>query len=83
MKTRVEGVIIVCAQVENLFSSLVAGCTRHPNVPQADRRGVLNGSRWIQVLTAVHNAALQILHNHLSHVFGQSFGVPAQLILCS
>ncbi len=72
-----------CGRVTNLFSSLVAGCARHPDVPQADRWGVLYGSRRVQVLAAVHDAALQILHDHLGHVFGQRFGMPPQLILCS
>lgn len=35
------------------------------------------------MLAATHDTALQVLHDHLSHVFGQSFGVPTQLILCS
>lgn len=66
-----------CVQVTNLFSSLVAGCTWHPDVPQADWWGVLYGSRWVQVLAAVDDAALEILHNHLCHVFWQGFGMPA------
>ena len=69
-------------QVTNLFSSLVAGRAWHPDVPQADRRCVLDGSRRVQVLAAVHDAALQVLHHHVGHVFGQRFGMPPQLILC-
>lgn len=72
--------VYVCA---NLFSRLVAGCAGHPDVPQAHRWGVLYGSSRIQVLAAVHDAALQFFHDHLSHVFGQSFAMPSQLILCS
>lgn len=71
------------AQVTNLFSGLVARCARHPDVPQADRWGVLYGSRRVQVLAAVHDAALQILDDHLGHVFRQRFGMPAELIFCS
>lgn len=74
---------IMCVQVANLFSRLVAGCAGHPDVPQAHRWGVLYGSSRVQVLAAVHDAALQFFHNHLGHVFGQSFAMPSQLILCS
>lgn len=74
---------IMCVQGANLFSRLVAGCAGHPDVPQAHRWGVLYGSSRVQVLAAVHDAALQFFHNHLGHVFGQSFAVPSQLILRS
>lgn len=67
----------------NLFSSLVVGCARHPDVPQAHWRGVLYGSWRVQVFAAVHDAALQVLHHHFSHVFRERFGMPSQLILCS
>lgn len=67
----------------NLFSRLVAGCAGHPDVPQAHRWSVLHGSSWVEVLAAVHDAALQVFYNHLGHVLGQSLAVPPQLILRS
>lgn len=67
----------------NLFSSLVVGCAWHPDVPQAHWWGILYGSWRVQVFAAVHDAALQVLHHHFSHVFRERFGMPSQLILCS
>lgn len=67
----------------NLFSSLVVGCAWHPDVPQAHWWGILYGSWRVQVFAAVHDATLQILHHHFSHVFRERFGMPSQLILCS
>lgn len=72
-----------CLQEADLFSSLVTGCTRHPDVPQAHRWRVLDGSGGIQVLAAVCDATLQVLDHHVGHIFGESFGVPPHLILCS
>jgi hypothetical protein len=66
-----------------LLSLLVGGCAGHADVAQADWRGVLHGRGRVQALAAVHDARLQILHDSLSHVFGQGLGMPAHLILHS
>lgn len=77
------GGVSVHLREADLFSSLVTGGTRHPDVPQAHRRRVLDGSGGVQVLAAVCDATLQVLDHHVGHLFGESFGVPPHLILCS
>lgn len=75
--------VCVCLQEADLFSSLVTRRTRHPDVPQAHRRRVLDGGGGVQVLAAVCDATLQVFDHHVGHVLGEDFGVPPNLVLCS